>query len=147
MTSKRKMSAEGAELLKAVKQMKTRKKGRVYTPEQLLAISARKSVKMTQKEFARLLHVSVDSIQDWEQGRRTPTGAARTLLQVAQRHPEVLQELRKKNITALFVDVQDQPRYMMERIDIIPDMVPEEHIFRTFKECTAWVRKNVKDRY
>ena len=60
---------------------------------------------------------------------------------------EVLQELRKKNITALFVDVQDQPRYMMERIDIIPDMVPEEHIFRTFKECTAWVRKNVKDRY
>lgn len=60
---------------------------------------------------------------------------------------EVLQELRKKNITALFVDVQDQPRYMMERIDIIPDMVPEEHIFRTFKECTNWVRKNVKDRY
>ena len=87
------MSAEGAELLKAVKHMKAEKKGRVYTPEQLLAISARKSVKMTQKEFARLLHVSIDSIQDWEQGRRSPRGAARTLLLVAQDHPEVLKEL------------------------------------------------------
>jgi len=93
MTSKRKMSAEGAELLKAVKQMKAGQKGRVYTPEQLLAISARKSVKMTQKEFARLLDVSVDSIQDWEQGRRSPRGAAKTLLRIAQGHPEVLEEL------------------------------------------------------
>ncbi len=93
MTGKRKMGAEGAELLKAVKQMKAGKKGRVYSQEQLLAISARKAVKMTQKEFARLLHVSVDSIQDWEQGRRSPRGAARTLLKVAQNHPEVLQNL------------------------------------------------------
>lgn len=93
MTSKRKMSAEGAELLKAVKQLKVGKKGRVYTQEQLLAISARQSVKMTQKEFARLLHVSVDSIQDWEQGRRSPRGAAKMLLRVAQDHPAVLEEL------------------------------------------------------
>jgi putative transcriptional regulator len=93
MAKRRKISAEGAELLQAVKQMKTKKKGRVYTPEQLLAISARQSVKMTQKEFARLLHVSVDSVQDWEQGRRSPRGAARTLLRVAQHHPEVLEEL------------------------------------------------------
>ena len=93
MTSKRKMSAEGAELLKAVKQMKAGKKGRVYTKEQLLTISARRSVNMTQKEFARLLNVSVDSIQDWEQGRRTPRGAAKTLLRVAQNYPEVLEEL------------------------------------------------------
>jgi len=47
MTRKRKMSTEGAELLKAVKQMKAGKKGRVYSQEQLLAISARQSVKMT----------------------------------------------------------------------------------------------------
>jgi hypothetical protein len=51
------MSAEGAELLKSVKQMKAGKKGRAYTPEQLLAISARQSVNLTQKEFARLLKV------------------------------------------------------------------------------------------
>ena len=87
------MTDEGAELLKAVKQMKAGKKGRVYTPEQLLAISARQSVNLTQKEFARLLNVSVDSVQDWEQGRRTPRGAARTLLRVVHEHPEVLDQL------------------------------------------------------
>ena len=93
MTKKRKLSTEGAELLKAVKQMKAGKKGRVYTPEQLLALSARQSVKMTQKEFASLLNVSVDSIQDWEQGRRSPRGAAKTLLMVAANNPEVLEKL------------------------------------------------------
>ena len=87
------MSPEGAELLKAVEQMKAGKKGRVYTSEQLLAISARQSVSLTQKEFARLLNVSVDSVQDWEQGRRSPRGAARTLLHVARNHPEVLENL------------------------------------------------------
>ena len=87
------MTDEGAELLKAVKQMKAGKKGRVYKPEQLLAISARQSVNLTQKEFARLLNVSVDSVQDWEQGRRSPRGAARTLLRVVQDHPEVLEQL------------------------------------------------------
>ena len=87
------MSAEGRELLRAVKQMKARKKGRVYTPEQLLAISARQSVNLTQKEFARLLNVSIDSVQDWEQGRRSPRGAAKTLLLVAQSHPEVLGQI------------------------------------------------------
>jgi putative transcriptional regulator len=87
------MSAEGAELLNAAKQMKARKKGRVYTPEQLLAISARKSVNLTQKEFAQLLNVSIDSIQDWEQGRRSPRGAAKTLLRVAQSHPKVLGQI------------------------------------------------------
>ena len=93
MTRKKAMSAEGAELLKAVKQMKAGKKGRVYTPEQLLAISARQAVKLTQKEFARLLNVSIDSVQDWEQGRRSPRGTAKTLLRVAQKHPEVLEEI------------------------------------------------------
>jgi putative transcriptional regulator len=80
-------------LLKAVKQMNARKKGRVYTPGQLLAISARQSVNLTQKEFAQLLNVSIDSVQDWEQGRRSPRGAAKTLLRVAQKHPEVLERI------------------------------------------------------
>jgi len=53
---------------------------------------------------------------------------------------DVLQELNKNNITALFVDLLDQPKYMMERIDIIPDLVPREHIFETFKECTTWIK-------
>ena len=93
MTKNRKMSAEGAELLKAVEQMKAGQKGRVYKPQQLVAISARQSIGLTQTQFARLLNVSVHSVQDWEQGRRSPTGAAQTLLRVARNHPEVLEEL------------------------------------------------------
>lgn len=59
----------------------------------MLAVSARQSVKLTQKEFARLLNVSVDSVQDWEQGRRSPRGATRTLLRVVHEHPDVLEQL------------------------------------------------------
>ena len=93
MASKTKMSNEGAELLKAVEQMKKGKKGRVYTEGQLLAISARKSVNLTQRQFAELLNVSIDAVQDWEQGRRSPRGAAKTLLKIAQSHPDVIEEV------------------------------------------------------
>ena len=87
------MSSAGAELLEAIEQMKQGVKGRTYTKEQILAISARMSVKLTQREFAKLLNVSIDAVQDWEQGRRSPRGAAKTLLRVAQSHPEVLEQL------------------------------------------------------
>jgi putative transcriptional regulator len=87
------MSNEGAELLKAIEQMKKGNKGRVYTEEQLLAISARKSINLTQRQFAELLNVSIDAVQDWEQGRRSPRGAAKTLLKIAQTHPEILEEV------------------------------------------------------
>ena len=93
MASKTKSSKDGAELLKAVEQMKKGKKGRTYSKEQLLAISARKSVNLTQREFAKLLNVSIDTVQDWEQGRRSPRGAAKTLLKIAQSHPKVLEQL------------------------------------------------------
>ncbi|APY10848.1 sodium-independent anion transporter [Seonamhaeicola sp. S2-3] len=58
---------------------------------------------------------------------------------------DMLLDLRKKGIDFLFVDLLPQPRYMMERIDIIPDFVPEEHIFTTFKECMKWIKENVQD--
>ena len=93
MSSKRKISDEGAELLKAVEHMKGGKRGRTYTQEQLLAISARKSVNLTQREFAKLLNVSIDTVQDWEQGRRSPRGAAKTLLKIARSHPKILEQL------------------------------------------------------
>ena len=63
------------------------------TKEQLLAISARKSVNLTQREFAKLLNVSIDTVQDREQGRRSPRGVAKTLLRAAQNHPEVPEQL------------------------------------------------------
>lgn len=87
------MSNQGAELLKAVKHMKANRKGRVYTPGQLLAISARQAANLTQKEFAQLRNVSLDSFQDWEQRRRSPRGAAATLLRVAQEYPDILEQI------------------------------------------------------
>ncbi len=58
---------------------------------------------------------------------------------------DMLQDLKTKNIEVLFVDLLEQPRYMMERIDIIPDFIPPEHIFNSFKECVKWVKQNIKD--
>ncbi|PWG05988.1 SulP family inorganic anion transporter [Polaribacter aquimarinus] len=60
---------------------------------------------------------------------------------------DMLQDLKTKNIEVLFVDLLEQPKYMMERIDIIPDFIPEEHIFNTFDECVAWVKQNIKDKF
>ena len=93
MTTRETLSPEGEDLLEAVRQMKVGETGRIYNPEQILAIAARQSSKLTQVEFAKLLDVSVDAIRDWEQGRRSPRGAARTLLRIAMAHPEVLGRL------------------------------------------------------
>lgn len=61
---------------------------------------------------------------------------------------DMLQDLKRNNgIEVLFTGLLQQPRYMMERIDIIPDFVPEEHIFDSFKDCIKWVKKNVKDEH
>ena len=58
---------------------------------------------------------------------------------------DMLQGLKTKNIEVLFVNLLQQPRYMMERIDIIPDFIPKDHIFTSFDECTAWIKQNIED--
>lgn len=59
---------------------------------------------------------------------------------------DVLVDLKKSNgMKVLLVNVMPQPRYMMERIDIIPALIPEEHIFDSFKACTEWVKQNIPD--
>ena len=57
---------------------------------------------------------------------------------------DMLVDLEKDDIHVLLVDVLEQPRYMMERIDIIPDLIPEEHIFQTFDECITWVKGHIE---
>jgi putative transcriptional regulator len=79
----------GKELLKSVRQM-TAGKGRVVLSP---VISARKKSGLSQAEFAKLLGVSVRTLQEWEQGRRQPSGAAKTLISIAERRPEVLKEV------------------------------------------------------
>ncbi|MCL2635960.1 MAG: helix-turn-helix domain-containing protein [Betaproteobacteria bacterium] len=79
----------GAELLEAARQMKAGK-GRVAYPS---VAAARAASGLSQAQFAALMGVSVRTLQEWEQGRRNPSGAAQTLLAVAMRHPAVLREL------------------------------------------------------
>jgi putative transcriptional regulator len=83
-----------ADLLKSVKQMRRGQAGRVTKVKLPAAAEARASVGLSQQEFAQLLGVSARTLQDWEQGRREPTGAARTLLKVAVKHPKLLRELQ-----------------------------------------------------
>jgi putative transcriptional regulator len=56
-------------------------------------VAVRMQSGLSQSLFAKLLGVSVRTLQEWEQGRRNPSGAAQTLLAIAKRHPEVLREL------------------------------------------------------
>ena len=78
----------GNKLLAAAREISEGKGVVVLSP----AIAARKASGVSQKKFARMLGVSVRTLQDWEQGRREPSGAAKTLLRVAREHPSVLRE-------------------------------------------------------
>jgi putative transcriptional regulator len=82
------------DLLESVKQMRRGQAARVTNVAVPAAAEARAKVGLSQQEFADLLGVSARTLQDWEQGRREPTGAAKTLLRVAVSHPEVLRELQ-----------------------------------------------------
>jgi putative transcriptional regulator len=79
----------GAELLESVRQM-TAGKGRIVMSP---LISARKKSGLSEAEFAKLFGVSVRTLRDWEQRRRNPNGAAKTLIAILERHPEVLQQI------------------------------------------------------
>ena len=83
------------DLLKSVKQMRQGEAARVTRVKVPQAAEARSRTGLSQEQFARLLGVSARTLQDWEQGRREPTGAAKTLLRVAYEHPEVLLKLER----------------------------------------------------
>lgn len=81
------------DLLASVKQMRRGQAARITKVKVTPAAEARAKTGMSQQEFAELLGVSPRTLQDWEQGRREPTGAARTLLKVAVKHPKLLRAL------------------------------------------------------
>ena len=87
------MSKAGQALLDDVLSIKAGGPAKVWTPEQLLVISVRKQLKKSQQEFSRLLNVPIGTIRDWEQGRKKPDSAAITLVKVARKNPEVLEDL------------------------------------------------------
>ena len=78
----------GLEILEGLRQLKRGEHGRVTTVPSVSSI--REQTGLSQAKFAQLLGVSVRTLQEWEQGRRAPSGAARTLLLIAARNPRAL---------------------------------------------------------
>ena len=81
----------GAEILRGLRQLKRGEIGRVINVPDVA--KTRERTGLSQTHFAQLLGVSVRTLQDWEQGRRAPSGAARTLLMIAAKNPQVLLEV------------------------------------------------------
>ncbi len=88
----------GAEILDGINEIKAFKKGNgnlktteLSQPSEPQII--RSKLKLSQSAFAALLGVSTRTLQDWEQGRRSPQGPAVALLRIAEQHPEVFSDL------------------------------------------------------
>jgi putative transcriptional regulator len=87
------------ELLESVKQAKAIERGELK-PARMFRLKAKNDIVkargklgLSQTKFASLLGISQDTLQNWEQGRREPTGPARVLLKIAVKHPDVLLEV------------------------------------------------------
>ncbi len=88
-----------AELRESLREMKRGEVGRVMVPNkdgkyvESLVARVRIKVGVSQSRFAEMLGVSKRTLQEWEQGRREPSGAAKSLLKIAERRPDVLREI------------------------------------------------------
>ncbi len=78
----------GEEILEGIRELKRGEHGRIINVPAISSI--REKTGLSQSRFAELLGVSVRTLQEWEQGRRMPSGAARTLLLIAERNPRAL---------------------------------------------------------
>lgn len=88
MTNKRDI---GVEILHGIRELKRGETGRIVNVPPVAEIRAKTG--LSQSRFATLLGVSVRTLQDWEQRRRFPSGAARTLLLIAHKNPLALLEV------------------------------------------------------
>jgi putative transcriptional regulator len=78
----------GLEILEGLRQLKRGDHGRIVNVPSVASV--REKTGLSQSRFAELLGVSVRTLQEWEQGRRAPSGAARTLLLIASKNPRAL---------------------------------------------------------
>ena len=84
-----------AELVESVKEGGAilhgeKKPSRQFMFEDLNVKEIREGYNLSQSQFASLLGISIETLQNWEQGRRSPRGPARVSLQVAAKHPEAV---------------------------------------------------------
>jgi putative transcriptional regulator len=93
-----------AELLQGIRDVKAGRLGRIWKADadgkirEVFAARARTVAGLSQAEFARLLGVSVRTLQQWEQGRREPRGAAKTLIALAAEHPATLRKFARERV-------------------------------------------------
>ncbi len=88
----------GTEILHGIQEVKAYKAGQLQLRMHQLknpapAKEIQQRLQLSQAAFASLMGVSLRSVQDWEQGRRAPSGPARSLLRIAEQHPEIFMEL------------------------------------------------------
>ena len=83
----------GLKLLQSVREMKAGNAARVTAVEPNEVAQARQNAGLSQAQFADALGISKRTLQEWEQGRRSPSGAAQALIRIAARHPEVVREV------------------------------------------------------
>ena len=88
----------GLEILEGIREIKTYKAGKKFLRTHTLKEPApvrviRQKLNLSQSAFAGLMGVSVRTIQDWEQGRRKPSGPALALLRIAEHKPDVFIQL------------------------------------------------------
>jgi putative transcriptional regulator len=88
------MSGEelGKKLLRSVREMTAGRAARVSRVAPNEVAAARLKTGLSQAQFAKALRISARTLQEWEQGRRQPSGAAQALIAIAFRHPEVIAE-------------------------------------------------------
>jgi putative transcriptional regulator len=84
--------ALGMKLLQSVREMKARNFARTTEVSPNEVALARQGTGMSQAEFAAALSISKRTLQEWEQGRRSPSGAAQALIRIASKHPKVVRE-------------------------------------------------------
>jgi len=89
--TKKKSRNIGAEILQGLCEIKRGQIGRVVNVPDVG--KTREKTGLSQARFAQLLGVSVRTLQDWEQGRRAPSRAARTLLMIAAKNPMAIIEV------------------------------------------------------
>lgn len=88
----------GTEILEGIQEIKAYKAGKIdlrtrELSEPSSAKEIRQQLNLSQAAFAGLMGVSLRTVQDWEQGRREPSGPAKSLLRIAEQHPEVFTQL------------------------------------------------------
>lgn len=86
----------GEKLLQSVREMQAGTVARATQVAPNEVAAARLKTGLTQAQFAQVLHISARTLQEWEQGRRKPSGAAQALIQIAFKHPEVIAETLKQ---------------------------------------------------